>query len=245
MSYPGGKGASGVAQVIINQQPPHDRYFEPFLGAGAVMRAKRPARANVGLDIDPQAASEFAQSYPNRCTVEVADALSFLTRGTWDGQPFGARDLIYLDPPYPLDSRRRARSIYRYEMSNEQHVALLAIIRRLPCMVQISSYAGSLYSETLNDWRRIDFQSMTRGGPAVEYLWMNYPEPRALHDYHLLGGDFRERERIRRKVLRWTVRIGRLAPLERLALMSAMSAEIDTNSDAGLRSQARTPQPER
>ena len=30
MSYVGGKGAAGVAQTIINQQPPHMFYIEPF-----------------------------------------------------------------------------------------------------------------------------------------------------------------------------------------------------------------------
>ena len=41
---------------------------------------------------------------------------------------------------------------------------------------------------------------MTRGGRlATEWVWMNYPEPIALHDYRYLGEDFREREPIKRK----------------------------------------------
>lgn len=34
MTYPGGKGASGAVQTIINQQPPHSAYIEPFVGGG-------------------------------------------------------------------------------------------------------------------------------------------------------------------------------------------------------------------
>jgi DNA adenine methylase len=234
MAYPGGKGASGAAQAIINQQPPHDRYFELFLGDGAVMRAKRPARISVGNDIDPVSLSAFERTYKGNVRLCGMDAMDFLSRGQYQGVPFNKRDLIYLDPPYPLGTRRSARSMYHFEMSDEQHLVLLDLIKRLPCMVQISSYAGSMYSEKLNNWRRIEFQAMTRGGAANEFVWMNYGEPPALHDYHLLGHDFRERERIRRKVLRWTVRIGKLAPLERLALMSAMSAEIDTRCDVEL-----------
>src|SRR5688572_3474999 len=34
MAYPGGKGAAGVHQRVINQIPSHKLYIEPFLGAG-------------------------------------------------------------------------------------------------------------------------------------------------------------------------------------------------------------------
>ncbi len=54
MGYPGGKAGAGVVHRIINLIPPHDVYIEPFLGDAAVMRAKRPARLNIGLDLDPQ-----------------------------------------------------------------------------------------------------------------------------------------------------------------------------------------------
>jgi hypothetical protein len=53
MPYPGGKNGAGVYQTLINLMPPHDVYIEPFLGGGAVMRLKRPARLNIGIDLDP------------------------------------------------------------------------------------------------------------------------------------------------------------------------------------------------
>ena len=55
MAYHGGKNGSGVYQTIINLIPPHDTYIEPFLGAGAIMRMKRPAARNIGIDRDPEA----------------------------------------------------------------------------------------------------------------------------------------------------------------------------------------------
>lgn len=55
MSYPGGKNGAGVYQSIINQMPPHEVYIEAFLGGGAIMRNKRPARLNVGIDRDQAA----------------------------------------------------------------------------------------------------------------------------------------------------------------------------------------------
>jgi DNA adenine methylase len=51
--YPGGKNA--CYQQIINLMPPHRVYIEPFLGSGAVMRMKRPAELNIGLDLDEKA----------------------------------------------------------------------------------------------------------------------------------------------------------------------------------------------
>ena len=52
-TYPGGKGGAGVYQTIINMIPPHDTYIETHLGSGAIMRYKKPAFRNFGIDIDP------------------------------------------------------------------------------------------------------------------------------------------------------------------------------------------------
>lgn len=57
-SYPGGKNGSGVYQKIINLMPPHDVYIEPFLGGGAIMRLKRPASLNIGIDLAASAVSK-------------------------------------------------------------------------------------------------------------------------------------------------------------------------------------------
>jgi hypothetical protein len=52
MDYPGGKSGPGVYHRLINLMPPHHTYIEPFLGGGAVMRLKRPAPYNIGVDLD-------------------------------------------------------------------------------------------------------------------------------------------------------------------------------------------------
>jgi hypothetical protein len=52
VTYPGGKNGAGVYQTIISQMPPHEVYIEPFLGGAAIMRLKRPARLNIGVDLD-------------------------------------------------------------------------------------------------------------------------------------------------------------------------------------------------
>lgn len=52
MKFPGGKG--GAYQKLINLMPPHDVYIETHLGGGAVIRNKRPARSNLGIEIDSE-----------------------------------------------------------------------------------------------------------------------------------------------------------------------------------------------
>lgn len=225
MSYPGGKGASGAIQQIINQQPPHRVYIEAFLGGGAVMRAKRPASVNFGFDLDSAAIDNFNDVAGGIANLAVVDAIQWL-----ESPPFSLRadTLVYCDPPYLLATRAHQR-IYRCELTDLQHRRFLRVVRSLNCMVQISGYYSSLYAEMLGDWRLVTFQVATRGTPitgkmATECLWMNYPAPAALHDYRYLGGNFRERERIKRKTSRWLCRVNRLPQLERLALLSALSA---------------------
>jgi hypothetical protein len=108
-------------------------------------------------------------------------------------------------------------------MADRQHVELLAVLRRLPCLVMLSGYWTELYGVSLKGWNADSFQAMSRAGrPRTEWIWYNFPAPVALHDYRYLGRDFRQRDRIRRKKQRWTDRLRRLPILERQALLAAI-----------------------
>ncbi len=219
MNYPGGKGGAGVYQQIINQMPPHATYLEAFLGSGAVMRAKRPAAANIGVDIDADVLARWTGAeVPNLCLLQE-DALKVLASPSISDDT-----LVYCDPPYLLSTRRQQRHIYRCELERpEQHLELLNILKKLDCFVMISGYFSELYAGELADWRTITFTAQTRGGkPAEEWLWMNYPKPKELHDYRYLGANFRERERIGRRQKRWIERLERMPEDERFALLYAI-----------------------
>jgi DNA adenine methylase len=225
MQYPGGKNGAGVYQTIINLMPPHETYIEPFLGGGAIMRQKRPARLNIGLDLDAAViarfnddAADIALSGDAQYQFQQGDAIEFLR-----AYSFAGSELVYCDPPYMHETRGRA-DLYRFEMDDRQHRALLDIITVLPCRVMISGYWTKLYAEALDGWNSVSFQAMTRAGrPATEWLWFNFPEPVALHDYRYLGEDFRERERIKRKKQRWVNRLHIMPTLERRALLNAIT----------------------
>lgn len=218
MTYPGGKGNSYYR--IINMIPPHEVYFEAFLGRGYVMEAKRPAARNIGLDIDPAviaAARDIA--WPGPVELFNACALRFLSDHTLGGRAF-----VYADPPYLMSTRSSQRDYYAHEFATEQeHRDLLRLLKSLSCMVAISGYASDLYFRELKDWHHITWPSVTRSGRvATEYLWMNYDAPQELHDYRYLGDDFVDRQRIHRKIQRHVDKLAGLPVLERNAILAAL-----------------------
>ena len=209
---------SGVYQKIINQMPPHRTYIEAFAGSGAVLHLKRAALANIAVDADASCTNKLKCDLPD-VTVICDDAISVLK-----GYDYKGYELIYADPPYLGSTRMSKHKIYKHEMmSDDEHLELLTVLKSLPCMVMISGYWSELYARELKDWRSISFQAMTRGGfAATEWLWMNYPEPFELHDYSFLGENFRERERIKRKKVRWAERLKSMPVLERFAILSVL-----------------------
>jgi DNA adenine methylase len=220
MRYPGGKSGSGTYQKLINRIPPHDIYVEGFLGGGAVMWHKRPARMNIGIDLDPSALAMHTALVCPGLQLINADGLQWLADNA-DG--LGPDTFVYLDPPYLMDTRATQRPIYRHEFATEaEHTGLLQLITRLHCMVMISGYWSELYQQHLSGWVAESYQSMTHAGPANEWVWMNYPRPMALHDYRYLGTNFRERERIKRRQQRWQQRLARMDDLERYAMLAAI-----------------------
>lgn len=214
--FPGSKGAPGVAQRLINLIPPHRCYIEPFLGSGAVMRCKRLAARNIGVDVDPVVVAEWqgleAVEIHQQCGIDfLADF------------PFRGDELVYCDPPYLFETRAEGRAYYRHELGRDQHVALLGRLVTLPCRVMVSGYFSTLYADALADWHCETFETATRGGTRrTEHVWLNYSPPVELHDYRYLGSDFREREKIRRRVGRLKTKLENMPRLERQALLAAL-----------------------
>jgi DNA adenine methylase len=231
-TYPGGKNGAGVYQRIINHMPPHRVYVEPFLGGGAIMRAKRPACCSIGIDADDHVLIQAREWRIPGLELVHANSIEWLASTTLSGDT-----LMYLDPPYLLSTRRQHRSIYRYELTDHDHYELLRIIKRMSCMVIISGYRSDLYDRELAGWRTDRFQTMTRGGKlATEWLWMNFDTPIELHDYRYLGDNYRERERIKRKQARWRRRLIEMPATERYAILSVLGdMNPTTNTGDGRR----------
>jgi len=224
MGYPGGKNGSGVYQQIINLMPPHQVYIEPFLGGGAVLRMKRPACSSIGIDINLEVISDhgISDGMVPELTLLWEDALYWLASHT--GFVDAAGVMVYLDPPYLMETRSYQGKLYDYEFTVEQHLVLLDLILSWRnCNVMISGYYSDLYASKLAGWTTKSFQARTHTYTATEWLWFNYQTPVELHDYSFLGEGYRERERIKKKKARWVARLGRMDVLERQALLSVLA----------------------
>ena len=89
--------------------------------------------------------------------------------------------LFYCDPPY-LPSTRMAKSAYRYEMTEDDHVELLTLVNEVQGKVILSGYPSDLYESMLCPprWHRIDRQvaNHASGGTSkrrmTACLWLNY-----------------------------------------------------------------------
>lgn len=196
--------------------PPHEVYIETHLGSGAVLRNKRPSHRSFGVDIDADVIREAqAWSIPGLSIVK-GDALKFI-----ESYNFIGKELVYLDPPYPL-ATRNGRRYYRHEYSEDDHQMLLETIKKIRCNVMISSYPNEIYDRSLASWQRHVLTNVTHAGLKSEIVWTNFALSDDRHDYSHIGQSFRERERIRRKVSRWLRNLEEMPSIERQAILAAL-----------------------
>ena len=219
MRYPGGK--EKCFQHIINVLPPHSVYIEPFLGAGAVLRHKRPAQITIAVDRDPQVIQHWLSERPSLARYVEADALDYLAT-----QDFRGDEVVYCDPPY-LPSTRRRDKVYPYDLTEKDHIRLLSILASLPCRILISGYDSRLYREHLQGWTIKTYFAKAHDRRREEKLWFNFPEPDQLHDGRFWGANFRQREVVKRRLQRLKRRIANLDPRERHELLLSFSSEIE------------------
>lgn len=209
MRYPGGKGKT--YQHVINLMPPHHVYIETHLGGGAVMRRKKAAARNIGIDRDPRVISSWSLKNVPGVELVCGTAETFL-----ENYAFSGNELVYADPPYHPQTRSQDR-VYRWDYSVEDHERLLDLLLSLPCMVILSGYMNSLYSTALADWETRTFRAKSHTDVREEVLWYNFEPPLTLHDSRFLGTDFRSRQTVKRRLKRLQEKIRRMEPTERAA----------------------------
>ena len=99
--------------------------------------------------------------------IENRPALDLIKRFNYDNV------LIYADPPYLLNTRGGKQ--YRCEMTEQDHVELLAALIDHKGSVILSGYPSELYDRTLRGWQRIERKSYNQNSdPRTEVLWCNF-----------------------------------------------------------------------
>lgn len=88
--------------------------------------------------------------------------------------------LHFVDPPYVFGTRSLrnvAQGCYRHEMTDEQHLELLGVLKSLHGMVVLSGYPSDLYERELANWSIHTTGSRISAGRGTavktEVLWLN------------------------------------------------------------------------
>lgn len=109
----------------------------------------------------------------------------------------GARTLHYVDPPYVPDTRSPANKydgkyrMYRHEMTDADHAALLEALKGLSGMVVLSGYPHAMCDDALlpAGWYRTEKKALADGArERTEVLWIN-PACRAARDRDRVQGE--------------------------------------------------------
>jgi DNA adenine methylase len=105
-----------------------------------------------------------------RVQIENAPALEIIER-------YDTTDtLFYLDPPYAHESRAD-KNAYGFEMTDDEHFELSAMLDHIKGRAVISGYRSKLYDELYKNWNRIDSDEKTCNsskGKRIESIWLNF-----------------------------------------------------------------------
>ena len=189
------------------------------------MRNKKPALRNIGLDLDPKVIKQWKQDLSEICELHQVDAVDYLEEYAFKGH-----ELVYVDPPYVPETRRREK-VYRCDYSEKDHIRLLQCLSTLPCNVMISGYESDLYNKELTGWRKVHFSAKTHVGTREETVWMNFEAPDRLHDSRYIGRTFRDRQTIQRRQSRLRSRIENLDTIERNDLFQWMQEQYENTGE--------------
>jgi DNA adenine methylase len=226
--FVGSKGGQGIRQWLISEMPAHTVYCEPFLGRGAVLRHKRQASVNIGIEHSQEVIQTFWRPAQPGLTILQADALTLLplfkANRNW---------LVYADPPYLLSTRSCKRAYYEKEMfSEQQHWQLLTVLKAMDANVMVSGYWSELYDQLLQGWRVVSKWTVNRRGKRIqEFCWLNFHRPTVFHDVRFIGINYTRRQGIKRKIGRWEKKMLAMPLDERSAVLNALLTLVDVKRD--------------
>jgi len=127
--------------------------------------SKQPARGmSVRWQRVPSELAEMAARLKD-AEIENRPALEVMRR-------FATKDtLIYADPPYLMETR--TQKMYAHEMSADEHLEMLDVLKFHPGPAVLSGYENSIYDKHLHDWKKITVKppKVEKQADRMEVLW--------------------------------------------------------------------------
>lgn len=103
--------------------------------------------------------------------IECDDALNILSR--YDAPT----TVFYVDPPYLHETRvsiENGHTMYRHEMSDDDHRRLAEALHGIQGMALVSGYPSPLYDGLYSDWRLVTKRAHKESGAfSMECLWLS------------------------------------------------------------------------
>ncbi len=233
-SYNGGKAGNGTYQQIINHIPKHDVFVDAMVGNGGIFFNLKLPGLTVINDVDSCIIEKYRSltvknddsGHGRSITIENDDYAGIIAK--YDDMI--RKVFFYFDPPYLKETRKSQKDLYKFEWTEDDHIIFLNKALTVRNDVMISHYPCALYDSILHEWITHDFESQTRNGKAIERIYMNYPKPDVLQDFRYLGKDYRERQRIKRKIERQLQKLKNMPSDERAGILSAVIAKYDVTA---------------
>lgn len=127
--------------------------------------SKQPARGmSVRWKRVPSELAELAVRLRD-AEIENRPALEVMRR-------FATKDtLIYADPPYLMETR--TQKMYAHEMTLDEHLEMLEVLKSHPGPVVISGYENSIYDKHLRSWKKLKLKppKVEKQADRMEVLW--------------------------------------------------------------------------
>lgn len=81
---------------------------------------------------------------------------------------------IYADPPYLQGTRKQ--HLYKYEMSDQDHIDLLNVLIKHNARIMLSGYDNPLYNRMLSGWNKAYIETYSEcSHKRTEVIWCNFP----------------------------------------------------------------------
>ncbi len=141
LGYCGSKAPPGRSQRLLARRPPPSVNIESPLGGGGLRKCQPASGRSIGLARAARALEAFACDDPVELVPGCAHPLL-------SSCPLLGPALVYRDAPYRPAARRSARRS-RFEEEGGDPVALLELLKGLPCQVLGSGHRSGLYAALL------------------------------------------------------------------------------------------------